>query len=44
MEAEERIRADLLAPQPQDQPHADEKGDEHLCVGCALKRAFIEPS
>jgi hypothetical protein len=43
MEAEERIRADLLAPQPQDQPHAHEKGDEHLCVGCALKRDFIAP-
>jgi hypothetical protein len=43
METEERIRADLHAPQPQDQPHADEKGDEHLCVGCALNRASIEP-
>jgi hypothetical protein len=43
MEAEERIRADLLAPQPQDQPHAHEKGDEHLCVECALKRDLIEP-
>ena len=32
METEERVRADLLAPQPQDQPHAHEKGDEHLCV------------
>jgi hypothetical protein len=42
METEERVRADLLAPQPQDQPHAHEKGDEHLCVGCALKRDLIE--
>jgi hypothetical protein len=25
------------------EPHAHEKGDEHLCVGCALKRDFIEP-
>jgi hypothetical protein len=43
METEEIIRADLLAPQPQDHPHAHEKGDEHLWVGCALKRDLIEP-